>query len=155
MTLSKCLNGLNACLAGWLKAVPRRRKIRQPANAVLEALEQRQLLVADPTGLWDLTTDAHTGDGTAVISMAGNNLHFAGSFPDFQFTFEIDASPVGSDGNHFKGKDKLILFGGNSRAKIKFELDFTSENAFIGTSKTKFKGSARITQTINGARAVG
>lgn len=87
--------------------------------------------------------------------MAGNNLHFTGSLPDFEFNFEIDVAPVGSDGNHFKGKDKLILFGGNSRAKIKVELDFTSENAFIGTSKTKFKGSARITQTINGTRSQG
>ena len=132
---------------------PQKRKPSPSRSAGPECLERRQLLVSNPVGNWILTTNAHTGDGTAVITAIPNGLQVAGAFPDFEMTFGVNAKKVGGDPDKFRGKGGVEVFG--VRAKIKFEFNFTSETAFTGTSSAKFKGSAKFTQEINGTKAVG
>lgn len=147
-----CLTNLNAWLTERLRLRTRRRKVDRLSAMGPECLEQRQLLVADPTGVWNLTTDAHTGEGSANVTMTDQGLHFAGTFPEFSTNFEIDARQKGDDPDQFKGKGKLIVF--DAVAKVKFQLEFTSDTTFVGTSKTKFKGSPRVTQMIEGTKIV-
>lgn len=147
-----CLKNLNAWLTERLRPRTRRRKVDRLSAVGPECLEQRQLLVADPTGTWMLTTDAHTGEGTAMVTQGDKGLHFSGTFPEYSMNFDIDARQKGGDPDQFKGKGRVTVF--DARAKVKFQLEFTSETTLVGTAKTKFKGSPRVTQMIEGTKVL-
>lgn len=150
-----CIANLNTWLADVLRFSPRRRKARNLPHATLEVLEQRQLLVADPTGLWNLTADGGVGAGTANLSLEGNRLHFVGAFPNFGLNnFEIDGTSTTANPDKFKGGDKLVLFNANVRVKVKFELEFTSDTTFTATTRSKVKKEGRFTHELTGTRVI-
>ncbi len=150
-----CLKNLNAWLADWLPVKPRRRTTRNLPHASAEILEQRQLLVANPTGLWNLTADGGVGAGTANLNLEGNRLHFAGAFPNFGLNnFEIDGTSTAADPDKFKGGDKLVLFNANVRVKVKFQLEFTSDTTFTATTRSKVKKEGRFTHELTGTKVI-
>lgn len=85
-----------------------------------------------------------------MVTQGDNGLHFSGTFPEYSMNFEIDAKQKGGDPDQFKGKGKVVVF--DAEAKLKFRLEFTSETTLVGTAKTKFKGSPRVTQMIEGTK---
>lgn len=155
MFQSDCLTKLNTWLADWLAGTPRRRKSRNLPHATAEALEQRQLLVADPTGLWNLTADGGVGTGTANLNLEGDRLHFAGAFPSFGLnSFEIDGTSTAANPDKFKGGDKLVLFNSNIRVKVKFQLEFTSDTTFTAITRSKVKKEGRFTHELTGTKVI-
>lgn len=156
MSHFNCLTTFNAWLVDCLLRAPNRRKARKGSHSGPETLEQRQLLVVNPTGLWNLTTNAEIGPGTVTISGSGTQLHFAGTFPEFfgGFDFAVDAKSTKKHPDHFKGKESLVANEGNFHVTVKYQIDFTSETTFTGTAKAKFPKQKPIAENVTGTKVV-
>lgn len=143
-------------LATWLSSFQRARSSRrhtvEPCSE-LETLEVRQLLVADPTGLWNVVADHNVGEGTLNFQLQGNRLTGTVSFPGFGLD---NATMTGNlVGNSMKAKTKQALFNGSTIVKSKLKLNFTSDNTFEAVTKSKVKGEAgKHVVNIAGTRAM-